>query len=280
MKSLTPALAAHLAQEVTTLCTCWKATLQNGTAFGFTDHTSDLVIGGVLYESASGYTPTAIQGNSNLAVDNLEVVGLLDSATITDADLNAGLWDYADIEIFQVNYADLTMGSNRLVKGRTGEIKYGRQEFTAELRGLAQQLQQTIGEVYSASCRAQLGDARCKVDLAPYTFAATVTGVTDQRQFAAAALIQPAGYFAYGKVIFDSGANAGLSMEVKASPPGAIELQLPMPYPVAIGDAFRAIAGCRKRFQEDCKAKFSNVINFRGEPWVPGNDQMLKAGGQ
>lgn len=280
MKSLTPALSAHLGQEVTTICTCWKATLQNGTIYGFTDHTADLLIGGVLYESASGYTPTAVQGNSNLAVDNLEVVGLLDSNAITDADLNAGLWDYADIEIFQVNYADLTMGSNKLVKGRTGEIKYGMQEFTAELRGLAQQLQQTIGKVYSPSCRAEFGDAQCKINLVDYTYPTTVTGVIDQRQFNASALILPNGFFAFGKVIFDSGDNAGIAMEIKASSPGALELRLPMPYPIAVGDAFRAIAGCRKRFAEDCKAKFSNVINFRGEPWVPGNDKMLKAGGQ
>jgi len=46
------------------------------------------------------------------------------------------------------------------------------------------------------------------------------------------------------------------------------------------GDTYTASAGCRKRFDTDCKTKFSNVVNFRGEPHVPGNDQMAKAGGQ
>lgn len=31
------------------------------------------------------------------------------------------------------------------------------------------------------------------------------------------------------------------------------------------------VVGCDKRF-ETCKAKFSNTVNFRGFPHLPGND--------
>lgn len=52
-----------------------------------------------------------------------------------------------------------------------------------------------------------------------------------------------------------------------------------MPYAIAAGDSYAVTPGCRRRFEEDCKAKFNNVINFRGEPHLPGTDKMLKAGG-
>ena len=36
-------------------------------------------------------------------------------------------------------------------------------------------------------------------------------------------------------------------------------------------DRFRIIAGCDKR-AETCRKKFSNLLNFRGFPLIPGDD--------
>lgn len=289
MKTISVALAAHFASEVTTLATCWKVTRRpitpaeiiagQGAVFGFTNHTSDLTVDAVLYQASTGYTPSGITSNINLAVDNLDVVGLLDSSTITEQDLQAGLWDYAEIEIFQVNYADLTQGTLKMCKGNLGEIKTGRQQFTAELRGLAQKLQQTIGEVYSPSCRADLGDARCTVDLAPFTVTGTITSVVDAHQFTDTGRSEAADYFKGGKITFTSGDNENISMEIKAYASDQFTLQLPMPYVVQVGDTYSAVAGCQKRLN-DCVTKFNNVVNFRGEPYVPGNDSLMQVGGQ
>jgi uncharacterized phage protein (TIGR02218 family) len=43
---------------------------------------------------------------------------------------------------------------------------------------------------------------------------------------------------------------------------------------IAAGDQFRITAGCDKQFAT-CRAKFANTANFRGFPYVPGNDFML-----
>ena len=42
MKSLSPALAAHLATGTTTLAYCWRVTRRDGTVLGFTEHDRDL----------------------------------------------------------------------------------------------------------------------------------------------------------------------------------------------------------------------------------------------
>jgi uncharacterized phage protein (TIGR02218 family) len=277
MKTISTALKNHLAQEVTTLCTCWKAVLTNGTIYGFTDNIEDILFEGVLYRASSGFTPSSIASNSSMAVDNLEVMGLLSDDTITEADINAGLWDFADITVIQLNYNDLTQGSIVLHRGNVGEIKFTNQQFTAEFRGISQRLQQTIGELYSAGCRASLGDSRCKIDLPSITVSSSVVTIDSTNKIITCGLTNPTEYFNAGLLTFTSGLNNGLSMEVKLyTNPGIIELHLPLSYQIAVGDTFSVYPGCTKRFTEDCKNKFNNVLNFRGEPHVPGNDQLLK----
>lgn len=364
------------------MCTCWRAVLQNGTVYGFTDHPEDLVVDGVIYRAATGFTPSAVVGTNTLAVDNMEVQGMLNSDGITEGDLNAGLWDYAEIFIFQVNYADLTMGQLKLARGRLGEVTSKRNDFVAELRGLTDAYSRMIGELYSPACRAQLGDSRCGIDLSTHTVTGTVQAVsadgrvigdsartepgppagktiTGVSQAQAAVVACPAhgfksgqmvmisgvigvsqqnlngingrnyiitvidadhfsipvdtralatdpangptnealvysvyvsggtatpaggiGRFTYGLMTMTSGANIGLSMEVGAYVPGSITLRLSFPYPLTIGDTYSMTPGCGKRFIEDCVGVWGNGVRFRGEPFLPGMDQLIIFGGQ
>lgn len=283
MKQISSQLAAHIAGEVTTLCTCWKLTRRDGLVMGFCDHDADLVIGSVTYAAATGFTPSAVAGTATLAVDNLEVEGMLSAGAILESDLMAGLYDFAAIDIFMVNYSDLTQGVLKLRRGWLGEVSLSRQHFVAEVRGLAQALQQNIGELFSPSCRASLGDARCKINLTGFTAASTVTSATGQQAFTASGLTGDSGIYALGLVTFTSGANAGLSMEVKehvyaSSTGGTVTLTLALPYTIAPGDAFTIVQGCDKTIGT-CFGTFNNVANFRGEPSIPGIDKMLATAG-
>lgn len=276
MKTIPIALQTHLNQEVTTLCTCWKAILTNGTIYGFTDNTTDLVIEGVNYIARAGYTPTAIATSNQFNVDNMEVEAILSDDAITDADLLAGLWDFAEIQVFNVNYKNVTEGVIQLRKGWLGEITIKGNFFTAELRGLMQKLQENIGRVYAPTCDATFGDARCGINLTPFTFTGAVQTVISQTKFTDALLAKPTGYFNYGLITWLTGANAGRKMEVKTYAANEILLQLPMSKAIVAGDTYTAIAGCSKRFIEDCRDKYNNAVNFRGFPHVPGTDNLLK----
>lgn len=279
MKARSNDLAAHQAEPVTTLAWCWKVTRRDGLTFGFTSIDFPLLIGGVTYEASTGVTPGSIEDKADLSVPNLQVAGLLDAVSITEEDLRAGLWDLATVEIFEVNYSDLGMGIMALRSGSLGQCSAGRTGFRAELRGLAQKLQQPLGRVFTAGCQALLGDAECKVDLVPLTHSATVTAATSGRQFTAASLLQADDYFGGGLVRWTSGANEGVNMEVLSFGAGEFVLVLPLPHVIEVGDAFEVVAGCRKRKAEDCRDKYSNVVNFRGHPHVPGNDKVLGLGG-
>lgn len=278
MKNISEDLKNHLAGEVTTLATCWKLKRKDGEILGFTDHDKDLVVSGVMYKAATGFTPTAVQSHVGLAVDNLDVEGMLDSASITEAELMAGVCDFAEVEVFMVNYEDLTQGKLMLRSGWLGEVRIAKNQFVAEVRGLAQRLNQKIGDVFSSTCRASFGDAKCGVDAASYRVSDSVDSASSNQVFSAA-LTAATGYYNYGVVKFISGANSGLSMEVKEYIKDvSVTLVLPMPYAIEVGDNFEITAGCDKNFKT-CIEKFNNAVNFRAEPHVPGMDAILKTAG-
>ena len=274
MRTASSNLTAHLAGEVTSIAICWKLTLVGGAVMGFTDHTADLTISSQLYKAATGFSPTSIETKDKFSVDNLDVAGILDAASITEVDIMAGKYDFAEIEIFMVNVTDLTQGVITHRRGWLGEVSLKNGQFVAEVRGLTQKLSQNIVEIYSPTCRAVFGDTRCKANLASYTVGGTVNTVTSRQVFISNSMTQAAGYFSSGEVEWLTGANAGRRMEIKEFSNKQFTLVLPMPNNIAAGDTFNAIAGCDKTFNT-CFSKFSNAVNFRGEPYVPGMDKML-----
>lgn len=278
MKTISNALAEHLAGEVTTLATCWKLTRRDNVVYGFTNHDRDLNIDGVGYLAASGFTPTAVMGSASLAVDNLDIEGMLQADSISEEAVMAGLFDFAEVEVFQVNYTNLAQGRLYLRRGWLGEVTLKNLQFVAELRGLSQRLSHMVGDYYSPACRASLGDARCAVNMETRTHGGTVTAAASRQRFSDSARTEASDTFTHGKLTFTSGANDGISMEVKEYVTGHILLALPMPYSIEAGDSYMIAEGCDRSFFTCCN-RFSNAVNFRGEPHVPGTDRMLETAG-
>ena len=278
MKLVSSQLLNHISGEVTTMATCWKLTRRDNVVCGFTSHDYDIIFEGVTYASSAGFVPHAVSSNSNLSVDNLEIEGMIDGAIITEHDIIAGLYDFAQMEIFMVNYNDLAAGAINLRTGWIGEVKYGKGKFIAEVRGLMQSLIQVLGELFSPHCRAKFGDSRCGMNISDHIVTGSITSVIDNRNFIDSSRTEENGYFGMGKITFTSGKNSGLEMEVKEFTGGIITLVFPMPYSIDLGDRYSMQAGCDKSF-DGCISRFNNAINFRGEPYIPGTDAMLTTAG-
>lgn len=284
MKTIPSALKTHYASGSTTLAFLWKVTRLDGTIFGFTNHDDAISFGGVTYAPSSAFDGSAVSTKAELNVDNLELIGLLDSEGITAVDVEAGLWDGAAIELRRVNWADLSMGSEILRVGELGQVSRKQGQYVAEMRGLMQKLQNNIGRVVNPSCDAQLGDSRCKVDLSgspTYQASAIVLSIVGSTMITAA-LSQADGWFSYGWLEFTSGQNTGVGREVRshtAGSPATVVTILPFPFPIGLGDAFTITAGCDKQ-KSTCINKFHNLLNFRGFSFVPGQTKIMKVGGQ
>ncbi|MBL4646081.1 MAG: beta tubulin [Hyphomicrobiales bacterium] len=280
MRQLNPGLALHLASGATSLCHCWQLTRGDGAVLGFTDHDRDISFGGTIFEAATGLQASEMLARTGFSVGGMEVAGGLISNRISEEDLQAGLYDRAEISIFLVNWND-SSERQLLRNGHIGEVVREDGAFRAEIRGLAQALDQEQGRLYQPLCDADVGDTRCTVNLSAPAFSGT--GQVAQTDHSAHVAITglgafEAGWFTGGLLRFTSGANVGRAVEIsqhrKQGGLDHFDLWQPMAAAISVSDAVELRAGCDKRFGT-CTAKFSNHLNYRGFPHIPGTDFML-----
>lgn len=276
-KTIPSGLLTHYAQQSTAVAHCIVITRADAVVLRFTSLDVALTVSGNVY-TPCGLNVSGLASTAGLAVNNAELQILPDPALgITRADLITGKWDHAAFSIFALNWANPADGVDTLMTGTLGEVKPARGMYTVELRSLTQALQQPVGFVTQKTCRARLGDSRCTLNLAPFTVTGTLTGVTSNQVFTDTARTEADGWFAEGELTWLTGANAGYRHKVKAYAADVFTLSLPAPFTVAIGDTYSAIAGCQKRHITDCKTKFNNILNFWGEPDLPGVDALVRA---
>ncbi len=262
---------------MTTWTTCVKIKRTDNVTIGLTELDRDLLIGGVNYVSAAGYSPSTYQSNSSMSVNYADLEGLLGFAGITREQLRAGLYDFAEIELFIYDYE-----SNVIVKvlatGNWGESQLLDGSYKAEFRSLSQRMQQSVGKLYTAHCTAELGDEKCKVNIVPLLRTGTLTSVNSRLTLIDTSRTEADNYWRGGMITFLSGDNQYRSFEVSASnSSGVITLFLPLSFPGQVGDTYSIRPGCDKSLNT-CKTLYNNVLNFRGFPHVPGTMEILRIG--
>jgi uncharacterized phage protein (TIGR02218 family) len=276
MKTLSPALQAHLESRTTTLAWCWRLQRRDGVNLGFTDHDRELMVDGLLYEAAAGFATSEIEDAVGFAVPNLEVSAALTSGRLTEADLAAGLYDGARVELWRVNWADPAQRV-RMRTGTVGEVRRNGAAFVAELRGLAAALDQPQGRLYQYTCDAALGDARCGINLASplYQSTASIAAVESPSRILLAGLAAYApDVFTRGLLTVLTGAAATRALEIRRhaviGSVAELDLWQPLVPTPAPGDEVRVSAGCDKTYAT-CRDVFANAVRFRGFPHMPGN---------
>ena len=259
MKTLSAALQAHLDSGTTTLAWCWRIERADGVVFGFTDHDRPLEFGGVTYEPESGFAASEIRSGTDLAVDAQEAEGVLTSDTITETDILDGRWDNAAVEVWRVNWS--AVGQRVLMRrGAIGQVRRGRLAFVAEVRSLAHVLNQTVGRTFQHACDAELGDARCGVDLDDPAYKGTGVGHRADRR---PQLHRLGARRLRGRLVHPRPADLDQRRERRPRPPrsrattssparGTLTLLEAPVRPIAPGDDFVVRAGCDKRL-ETCR---------------------------
>jgi len=224
----------------------------------------------------TGLSATEARRSLGLTVDAVDVEGALSSLDISESDIAAGLYDGAKVETLLVNWRrpDEFM---RLRRAVIGQIARRDGRFVAELESPERALDQTNGRTVRRLCDAELGDARCRVDLEDGRFKGEGMLVSVEGNSIRVSGLDgfEGGWFANGVLTWMSGKSAGrrerVSSHRKDSGGILLDLWRDMAAAVEPGDAFRVTAGCDKQFST-CKARFANGVNFRGFPHLPGND--------
>jgi uncharacterized phage protein (TIGR02218 family) len=270
-------MAAFLEQELTGFALCWRLERRDGVALGFTAHDRDLVIDGFRYRSAPGIAPSAIEEGDVLEADALEVAGALSASALSEADLRSGRWNGAAVRLLAADWSDPTH-TLPLSRGELGAVAIERGRFTAELQGPGAKLDMPVTEQTSPSCRAALGDQRCRVDLAGRQQIARVLEASGDVM--SLDLPEPvANGWGAGRLRWLDGRNGGLVSHVLASGDNVVTLAEPPAFAVEPGARVHIAEGCDKRFAT-CRDRFGNAPNFQGEPHLPGIDLLTRYPGE
>lgn len=300
-------LADHLAGSCHTTCILIKVMpVQPGYApYGVTTLDRDVVYddgagdGPMTYVAAIGAEPSTLTSAADLSVAGGESRGLMPvfDTPVSEADLVAGAYDFAEFSAYLVNYEDLTAGRHILLQSGTlgrNTVTDSGLSFTTELRGLTQALKQTITEKWSLSCRATFGSQPIG------TLGATVTerypcmydaqslwrgggvasvGVETTTSFTAATGLAPVFGGTPGMIRWLTGANTGRTYEVESFNAATNEIvqTFPTMFPIAVGDTFEFRDDCPKT-PAACKAR-SNWQWYRGESTIPVSDNGAVAVG-
>lgn len=256
----------NYSSAVTSFATCWHIELKNGRSYRFIEHEDDIDIGLDTYKSVFQFERSAIEISSDSNVSNLCINGIINHNSIKHEDLVAGLFDFAKVSVFLIDVND-PLKQLYLRTGWFGEVTIYDNNFVVEIKGLADVYDQKIGELYSNLCRAQLGDSKCRVDLSHLIKQMQIKRVINHNNIILNDLDVKGAYYKHGKVKFLSGKNIGLSANILEQIGNKLELTNILPYIPEKCDYLEITPGCDKSVTT-CKNKFSNVINFRAEPFI------------
>ena len=257
---------------------CFTFTLATGTVLTYTNADVPISYQGKLF-LANGPLISGLKYRSSvgLNVDRQDVIiaarpGDLMAGSPFLVALRDGAFDGAQVRRDRVFFSDVIGGT--LVDGVTmflGRVstvdEVGRTKakisVASELVLLDIDMPRNI---FAPTCLHVLYDVGCGIPASGFAVNdVVVSGSTTMLvNFASAAANQ-----AQGSLVFTSGVNAGLRVTMKTITPGvSASLIYPLPSAPSAGDGITAYWGC-DHTMGTCNAKFANLANFRGFPFVP-----------
>lgn len=278
--------------------------------YGVTDNnvtlTYDAGDGALAYSAPVGFEPSELVTGADLSVGNMEARSLMPSPVydipVSEEAIAAGLYDYAEVRIYLVNFLKLETGRHcTLFEGTVGQVRVRDDgtSFVNELRSLSAQLKQEICTKYTKTCRAidgtqKIGSALpgpqvkrdwCGVDFTVYLKSATVeeAGLENTLTFKVLDSDIDGDWdenaFAPGRVWWTSGRNAGREVEIMSNTAdGWITLRHEVGYPIEPTDELEYRVGCSFMYDDADKgclahAGAERVNVFKGYPRIPTENE-------
>jgi uncharacterized phage protein (TIGR02218 family) len=264
VKTVSTALATLLATSKYVSADCWTITLNGGLIVRWTSADIPISYGGNTWAKSPMIKRGAISEKRGVEVATLDV------------EITAGstdLFDGATVKLermFAPSWAAAATGSIIRFAGRVTSIN-SIQGIIANLTVSSWMILLNASmprNLYQAACLHTVYDTGCTLLPASFSATGTVSGVGSTTAFATS-LAPTLNDYAQGRIVFTSGANAGISRTVRSNDAsGNFVLVGPLPVAPGVADAFTAYKGCDLT-QATCTAKFANLVHFKATPFVP-----------
>lgn len=273
---------------------CWQidSVVDSSRVLRFTDHHTILTLSsGLNFTPLNGMSATAQSRQSDLDETSRETRGIISDAAITEKDLIVGFWEGAKVTEYTVDWMYPFRGAIQETVYWIEGTEFDKDTWRATIIGLTQFLSEPTGDHWQPTCRVDLfsqGDFKCNANSSSFLANRSVTttfGSDPKLELSMNSALPNAAtadYYTDGTVTFTSGDNVGVVREIASVDVTGVEVTLrePVEYDPT-GDTVNVLPGCNKQpgitdSTGHCKNKFSNLVNFQAEPFIPGRDQSIK----
>ena len=296
MKNVSAGVLAILASRQFYLVDLFTFTLQDGTVINYCAGGSDIINSGTTYYcGASTGGPffkrqgegSTIKWGLGLDVDTMNFTVIPGSGTVTPASSNGagipfaqaitdGIFDYADVLVqraVMTTWGNTSQGLITIFDGLVGQVQSGKENairFTIDSYKDILSINMPRN-IYQPGCMITLFDTACTVIKANFQSSGSLSSGSTKTSLNTCSLSQATGYFNLGSIEFTSGVNEGITSFIQThthGSPTTISIVPPLPNVPGATDGFNIWPGCNKT-PFTCQNKFSNLVNFRGLPFVP-----------
>lgn len=261
-------------QELETVATFWRVARRDGVTLGLTTHDGDLWFDGVLHRAGPGMVPSAVRRSADLEPDSADVEGALSHGSISEADLAAGRFDGATVVIGLVDWQ--TLDRFVLYRGSMGMVSEESGRFSASIVSRKAELQRDPVPRTSPTCRATFCGPGCNLSAARFTHLACVTDTDETTNTISTDVAVNPELLAGGEVRWLDGPNAATRQIISRLSSGRLALATPLTGDTGNQRRVELREGCDRTITT-CATRFGNVINFQGEPYLPGNDLIARS---
>lgn len=262
-----------LKEALETVSVYWRIYRRDGAVLGFVSHDRGFLFDGIFHRAAPGMIPSAIRRTSGLELDSAEVSGVLSHDSISEHDLAMGRFDRARVAIGLVDWD--TLDGRPLYQGEIGTVAVGSVSFEAELRSAKAELEKDLVPRTSPTCRARFCGPGCHLSGARFTHEGMLKNLDVAGGKVEFEGCPPGPAMLGGWVRWIDGPHAGTEMQIIDIDADALVVEDVLRPELATGARALLREGCDHTLAT-CHERFGNSVNFQGEPFLPGNDALIR----
>jgi len=257
--------------EVSTLAYQWVVQRPDGVGFATTSHDRVQQQGSVRLEPTADMSPGELLISDDLFGSSLSLEGGLSHTAIISEELASGRLSGSLVRLLAGDWSQ-AVPAVLLAEGTLGSIDVQGDRIAADIDLVPSAAYRTVCSQTSPECRATLGDRRCSINMRSRRRRILVDAIEDD-----AIVIAPDDYagFRMGRLRWSSGPGCGVEQLIIDVDGPRLRLLGGIDERILVGDRAIISEGCDGR-RATCSERFNNILNFRGEPSLPGSEILMR----